>query len=508
MRREEIPEMKECPYKEACPYLNFEPAARVLAQRDYLSGRVDEMERIMSLATEKIEELREKNRVLEEEKKTLKQELNEAIGLRFKPSLNKEEERPQKKRGSPFGHRGSSWKRPERIDEYIDIYPAKCHRCGGRDITIYEHCFEEHIVEDIEVRVKNTCYRSHYGYCQRCKKVLYPEKEAKILPRSHIGPNARAIFGYLRYIGIPYRKGARISRDIFGLEISHPSLLDFDNKMAKNGEPVYEKIKDEVGSSPSINVDETGWRLNGKNFWLWDFVNKKVALFRIEKERSSKVVKDTLGEEYQGIVTSDFYSAYNDNIKARGKQKCLAHLLCEAKKIEERSSGQSSQEEPFCQKLREALKGAIEAWKEFHRGEKTTEELEVTKEITSEKLVKVLLFPTENKDIQRLKKRIIKHQNELLTFLDQPEIEPTNNRAERGLRASVIMRKITFGSRSPRGARNHQVIMSILQTALLHGTQPLPIFLSLATNQERASTAFQEKFSPSTDKKPKRIRAP
>ena len=500
--------MKECPYKEACPYLDFEPAARVLAQKDYLSKRVDEMEGIMDLARKKIEELQEKNRVLEEEGRSLKQELNEAIGLRFKPSLRKQEERPKKKRGSPFGHRGSSWKRPERIDEYIDIYPAKCHRCGGRDITIYEHLFEEHIVEDIEVRVKNTCYRSHYGYCQRCKKVVYSEKETEILPGSHIGPNARAIFGYLRYIGIPFRKVARISRDIFGLEISHPSLLDFDNKMAKNGELVYEKIKEEVGSSPSINVDETGWRVNGKNFWLWDFVNKKVALFRIEKERSSKVVKDTLGEEYQGIMTSDFYSACNANIKARGKQKCLAHLLREAKKIEERGSEENGQEEPFCQKLREALKGAIETWKEFHSGEKTTEELKVTKGVTSEKLVEALLFPTENKDVQRLKKRIIKHQNELLTFLDQPEIEPTNNRAERALRASVIMRKITFGNRSTTGVRNHQVIMSILQTALLHGIQPLPICLSLATNQEDSLIAFQGKFFSSTEKEPKRIRAP
>jgi len=52
-----------------CPYLNFEPAAKVLAQRDYLSKSVDELERIMSLATEKIEELRERNKVLEEGKK-------------------------------------------------------------------------------------------------------------------------------------------------------------------------------------------------------------------------------------------------------------------------------------------------------------------------------------------------------------------------------------------------------------------------------------------------------
>jgi len=338
--------------------------------------------------------------------------------------------------------------------------------------------------------------------------VVYPEKEAEILPRGHIGPNARAIFGYLRYIGIPFRKGARISRDIFGLEVTHSSLLDFDNKMAKNGEPVYEKIKDEVGSSPSINVDETGWRVNGKNFWLWNFVNKRVALFRIEKERSSKVVKDTLGEEYQGIMTSDFYSAYNDNIKARGKQKCLAHLLRETKKIGEKNLEPGSQEKLLCSRLTEALKGAIKIWNKFQRGGKTIEDLKAAKEATAQKFIEFISTPSENKDIQRLAKRLIKHQNELLTFLDQPEIEPTNNRAERALRASVIMRKITFGNRSTTGVRNHQVIMSILQTALLHGIQPLPICLSLATNQEDPLIALQEKFFSSIDKEPKRIRAP
>lgn len=242
--------------------------------------------------------------------------------------------------------------------------------------------------------------------------------------------------------------------------------------------------------------------------FLWNFVNKRVALFRIEKERSSKVVKDTLGEEYQGIITSDFYSAYNDNIKAKGKQKCLAHLLRETKKIGEKNPRSGSQERLLCSRLTEAIKGAIKIWNEFQRGEKTIEDLEAVKEVTAQKFIEFISIPSENKDIQRLKRRLIKHHSELLTFLDRPEIEPTNNRAERALRASVIMRKITFGSRSPRGTRNHQVIMSILQTALLHGLQPLPIFLSLATSQERASTALQEKFFSSTDKEPKRIRAP
>jgi len=106
--------------------------------------------------------------------------------------------------------------------------------------------------------------------------------------------------------------------------------------------------------------------------------------------------------------------------------------------------------------LKEATKDAIRAWNEFQREEKSMEDLKRSKEITAQKLIEVISYPSENEDIQRLKKRLMKHEDELLTFLDHPEIEPTNNRAERALRASVIMRKITFGNRSTTGIRNHQ----------------------------------------------------
>lgn len=142
----------DCLHKDACPYLNFEPAARVLAQRDYLNRKVDEMERIMDLAREKIKELREENRILEEQKKSLKQKLNQPCRKMFKPN-SKKEGKSKKKRGSPFGHRGTSRKRPKRIDEYVDIYPNKCDRCGTKDITIYEESFEEHIVQDVLIKV-------------------------------------------------------------------------------------------------------------------------------------------------------------------------------------------------------------------------------------------------------------------------------------------------------------------------------------------------------------------
>ena len=124
----------------------------------------------------------------------------------------------------------------------------------------------------------------------------------------------------------------------------------------------------------------------------------------------------------------------------------------EIKEIEEKSKfAVQSQEALFCENLKIVFKEALEAWNRFHAGKETGENLEELrkfKDATAQKIIDILLYPSENKDIQRIKKRIIKHNNELLTFLDHPEVEPTNNRAERGLRPSVIMRKIMFGNRS------------------------------------------------------------
>jgi hypothetical protein len=90
-----------------------------------------------------------------------------------------------------------------------------------------------------------------------------------------------------------------------------------------------------------------------------------------------------------------------------------------------------------------------------------------------------LLSPIKHKDTRRLRKRIIKHNQELFVFLDNPAVEPTNNRAERQLRPRVIMRKVTFGNRSVLGAFNQAVMMSVIQTGTLNGIEPLDICLAL-----------------------------
>ncbi len=451
-----------CKEGKNCPYLNGGSVFQIIAERDYWQETAEKREGIMKLVEKEILKLREENHLLKEKIKSIQQELNQAHQKPFKQEQKKEENKPAKKRGAPVGHRGASRRKPERIDQYIDIYPNQCNRCGCQNIKVYPSSFEEHIVQDIQVRVVNTSYRLHYGYCSICKKTIYPKDIEAIIPNSRIGTNARAISGYFRYIGIPYRKTKKIFKDIFGLELTHPSLLKFDTKMAENGEPLYEQIKDMIRHSHWVCADETGWKVNNENWQLWDFINKEAALYRIEKSRGADIVQDTLGEKYGGFLSSDFYSSYN-SIEALGKQKCIVHFLREIKEIEEkREFPVMSEETLFCENLKIILKESLDMWNKFHAGKETEEnlqELREFKDITAQKITDILLYPSENKDIQRIKKRIIKHNNELLTFLDYPEVEPTNNRAERGLRPSVIMRKIMFGNRSEVGAKNHAIIM-------------------------------------------------
>ena len=150
----------------------------------------------------------------------------------------------------------------------------------------------------------------------------------------------------------------------------------------------------------------------------------------------------------------------------------------------------------FCQELKTVLKQTIDVWNEYHEGTKVFEDLVKEKERAISRMVELLSLPIKHKDVQRIRKRIIKFNQELFTFLDNPLVEPTNNRAERQLRPNVIMRKITFGNRSALGASNHAVMMSIIQTGILNGIEPLDISLALSLKPLTSFTELPKIRSP------------
>jgi len=159
----------------------------------------------------------------------------------------------------------------------------------------------------------------------------------------------------------------------------------------------------------------------------------------------------------------------------------LAHLLDEIDKVEEKNNlAPDSIDGRFCKGLKTVFKQTIDTWNEYHKGTKVLRDLADEKRWAISRMIELLSLPIKHKDTRRLRRRIIKHDQELFIFLDNPSVEPTNNRAERQLRPMVIMRKVTFGSRSALGTLNQAIIMSIIQTGILNDVEPLDICLALS----------------------------
>ncbi len=145
-----------------------------------------------------------------------------------------------------------------------------------------------------------------------------------------------------------------------------------------------------------------------------------------------------------------------------------------------------SQDSIFCQTLKAIFKSAIDSHTRYKTGEMTLSELKQDKETVAEKLTGLVVYNPEHKKVQNLRKLIIKHNQELLTFMEHPEIEPTNNEAEKQLRSNVILRKLTFGNRSDAGADRHKILMSIIQTARKNNISPLDILISIAVQSNNS----------------------
>jgi hypothetical protein len=190
-------------------------------------------------------------------------------------------------------------------------------------------------------------------------------------------------------------------------------------------------------------------------------------------------VEKILGEEYNGILVSDFYSAYN-KIKALAKQKCIPHLLRDLNKVIIRF-----QEDKviynWCSELKKLLSNAINLKK--NKNDISNKVFLKEKEKLYQRLDDLQFTDKVKNDLNRLSKRIEKFKNDLFTFLDYDNIDFHNNHAEQQIRPNVILRKITFGNRSEKGIKNHNILMSIIQTIKTNKKNPFTVLNELMFNK-------------------------
>jgi len=415
----------------------------------------------------KIKQIKE----LEAQNSLIKAELAQVRTILFgrKTKLKKDKEKAlAKKKGAPKGHRGWFRQVPKNIDKEIELHPKICPACGSSNIKEYKNRQEAHIQEDITVpQVEVTKYIRHYGYCKDCHRLFIPKGDDEIL-RSYIGPNAKAFAVYLKYkIKLSDRDIVDLFCRMFNLALDPSSIGGFRNQLSRAGLPLYKKLLENLKILPYVNADETGWKLDGVNHWLWKFANNKVSVTHIDRSRGAKVVETILGKKYDGILISDFLSAYN-LVCTKAKQKCIVHLKRELASLSERYFSDKSILR-YIERLNELLNYATELKQNYMEGKLCEKDYILERDNLAGQLID-FSFPNPLKgSLLTLAKRIERHKDNLFTFLYYRNIPYHNNHAEQQIRPDVLFRKITFGNRSPKGILNHSIAQSIIQTARLNG---------------------------------------
>ena len=206
--------------------------------------------------------------------------------------------------------------------------------------------------------------------------------------------------------------------------------------------------------------DETGWRVNGENAWLHDFVTDELTYYLIDPTRSAEPARRVLSESYSGVMIHDGWSVYDQFLSAR-HQQCLSHLIRRCQALLETASAGAVR---FPRAILALFERAMAARRRHRNGVVSTHGLKVIGgQLTSamSRLVSPVKTHAAN---ERLAAHLERHVGDLFTFLRVPGVDATNWRSEQELRPAVVNRKVWGGNRTWQGAATQSVLMTLLAT--------------------------------------------
>ena len=220
-------------------------------------------------------------------------------------------------------------------------------------------------------------------------------------------------------------------------------------------------------------TDDTGWRVGGEGAFLMAFETDEATVYQVRARHRNEEVREVVPSEYGGVMVTDRGRSYDAQALSGVKQqKCLAHVLRSISEVVETKRGRGRS---FGKHLSGLLREAMELRQSYRRGE-ASDYVAETERLRREVSYHLRDRPMPDRDNGRLQNELGWHDDRgnLLRFLDDPSIEPTNNRAERALRGAVIARKVSHCSKNENGADAFSAFTSVIRTLARNGGgQPL-----------------------------------
>jgi transposase len=332
-------------------------------------------------------------------------------------------------------------------------------------------------IEIHEVPLTIEEHGSHPGWCPHCQKVRWALFPVTIARGGLVGPRLTTLIAYLKgACHASFSTIRKFLRDVAQVTISRGQLAKIIGKVSQALERPYEELLEDLPTQARLNVDETGHKQSGARMWTWCFRASLYTLFKIDPTRSGEVLMEVLGQEFNGVLGCDYFSAYRRYPREFGVwlQFCLAHLIRDVKFL---TTLPDPRDRAYGERLREALRQLFAV---IHRRERLSAEafqsqLEAAR-------AQVMRCGTQEvpptKHAGNLAQRLEKHGESYFRFITTPGVEPTNNLAEQAIRFVVLDRLVTQGTRSEAGNRWCERIWTVIATC---GQQGRSVFDYLYT---------------------------
>jgi transposase len=377
------------------------------------------------------------------------------------------------KAGGQPGHPGAGRELlpGDQIDEVVEHYPEACRGCG-HEFTAEQRRpggrFGRHQVADLPpIGVMVVEHRTQRLRCPRCRTRTTAQLPLAV-GSSPFGPRLQAaVVALTARNRISRRDMAELARELFGVSVSSGAVDAICQRASDALANPHARLHDWLLARGVLHVDETGWRTAGDSRALWTATTSGAALFEIAPHCNREQFDELIGS-FSGIIVSDRWPGY-EHLNPGRRQVCWSHLQRDFR----RHSEGFVEQQTFGERGLKLTDRVFKAWRAYQHDHHDRARLKADVDPIQEELRALVEHAARKSPRTRHHRRfasnLLKVWPALWTFITHPDVEPTNNPAERSLRGPVIHRKLSHGTRNDDGERLAERALSAAATCRLQG---------------------------------------
>lgn len=381
-----------------------------------------------------------------------------------------------KKPGGQPGHKGTqrALLPPEQVDDFVDHFPTACGNCWEALPRTPDALAQRY--QTIELPAVKLFAVEHRVHTVTCSCGYRTAAGFEIPPA--FGPRLQSVVALLTGVyHLSRRSAVTLLSDVLGVAMSLGAVSTIEERVSAAVAPAVEEAWDQVGRSPVKHADGTSWYQRGAARALWTIATTVATVFKILASGDAKTLASLFGDK-GGILVSDRATALRFWAMEM-RQVCWAHLLRKFISFSERGGSAGA----FGKELLEYVGLMFTYWDDLKAGRLDRAGFRSSMAPVREKFEAVLERAVASKleHVAGSCEDILDHRAALWTFVDKDGVEPTNNHAERELRAFVLWRKRSFGTQSDRGNLFAERVMTVAHTARKQSKNVLEFLVACCT---------------------------